>query len=200
MINDWSRSWLVLIGILLFILTPLSFDLDFGGISVTAAFAKNGNGNGNGGGGSGHGHSGDAKGASAHEQAHSAGLGHQKQDAPSAKSKGMGVSQLGRLNAAHASPNAREHAAPNSAVGRIAAYEMAVHQRQEVQLELESLVEDKSATSQQIEDAHLALEDAVQLEVETLSEAANKEVNVDVAQAVNEMLGIESLERTGSGY
>ena len=213
--NTWKRSWFVLSMILLFILAPLTFDLNSADISISAAFAKNGNGgengngggngngagNGNGGGNSaGHGHSADARGEAAHGQTHNAGLGHQKQgyteDVSAAKSKSKSVSanQLGRLNAAHASPTARAHAAPNSAVGRIAAYEAAVYQRQDVQLELESLLEDENATHQQIEDAQLAVEEAAQLEVETLSAAANKEINEDVAHAVNEMLGIESLD------
>jgi len=215
--NIWKRSWFVLSMILLFILTPLTFDLNSADISISAAFAKNGNGGGNGngngggnGGGNGnsdghgggnsagHGHSADATGEAAHGHSHAAGVGHQKQgyteDVSSAKSKSVSASQLGRLNAAHASPNARAHAAPNSAVGRIAAYEAAVYQRQDVQLELESLLEDENATHQQIEEAHFAVEEAAQLEVETLSAAANKEINEDVAQAVNEMLGIESLD------
>jgi len=42
------------------------------------------------------------------------------------------ANDLGKLNAAHASPTARAHAAPNSAVGNVAAYSRALNQAQAI--------------------------------------------------------------------
>ena len=50
---------------------------------------------------------------------------------------GVDPSELGALNAAHASLNALAHASPNSRVGRIAAYRDAVLEGQELQSELD---------------------------------------------------------------
>lgn len=50
---------------------------------------------------------------------------------------GISPSELGALNAAHASANALEHASPNSRVGRIAAYRDAVLEGRELEAELE---------------------------------------------------------------
>jgi len=49
-----------------------------------------------------------------------------KQAASSAKSIGLDTAKLGRMNAVHASATARQHAAANSTVGLIAAYEKAL--------------------------------------------------------------------------
>ena len=104
------------------------------------------------------------------------------------------ASKLGRLNAAHASATARTNAAPHSAVGRIAAYEAAVYERQEVQAQLNAVLEDENATQQQLDEALAAVAEAAQREVETLSAAANKNIDEDVMHAVNELLGIEPLD------
>lgn len=55
-----------------------------------------------------------------------------------AEELGVSPSELGALNAAHASPNALKHASPNSRVGRIAAYKTAVLEGVELQAELDA--------------------------------------------------------------
>jgi hypothetical protein len=108
-------------------ITPLGLTLTFGfalaaqPLSISASFspqvgtavANQGGGKG-GGGGSGGGHSG----GSAGNGASSASNGH--------SDNGNSASAMGRLNAAHASAAALAHAAPNSAVGRVAAYKSAL--------------------------------------------------------------------------
>ncbi len=54
-----------------------------------------------------------------------------------AEELGLSPSELGALNAAHASPNALKNASPNSRVGRIAAYRDAVLAGEELEAELE---------------------------------------------------------------
>jgi len=76
---------------------------------VSAAYAKNG---GNGGNGGGNGHSSSEHDASA--DAH---------DKTEPEDGGSNTGKLGALNAAHTSARARARANPNSAVGKIAAYE-----------------------------------------------------------------------------
>jgi hypothetical protein len=49
-----------------------------------------------------------------------------KQAAASAKNIGLDTAKLGRMNAVNASSTARQHAAANSTVGLIAAYEKAL--------------------------------------------------------------------------
>ena len=49
-----------------------------------------------------------------------------KKAASNAKSIGLDTAKLGRMNAVNASPTARQHAAPTSTVGLIAAYEKAL--------------------------------------------------------------------------
>ena len=113
------------------------------------AFAKSGNGNGGGNGngkGDGNGN-GNGGGKSAGGSSEKASGGKSAAPASSAaKSKvkkksvagelGLSPSDLGALNAAHANPNALKHAAPNSRVGRIAAYRDAVLAGEALQAEL----------------------------------------------------------------
>jgi hypothetical protein len=73
---------------------------------------------------------------------------------------------LGRLNAAHASTQALANAAPNSAVGRIAAYR--------------DVLDVKELDEAAIEDAAKAL-----------AAASNKPVTEDTVRALNGLLGIE---------
>lgn len=119
-----------------------------------AAYAKSGNGNGNGnGGGNGNGNgggkgNGSAKpGGGAVEKSTGGKASKEKSAAKSkaaAKSKkpsladelGLSPSELGALNAAHANPNALKNAAPNSRVGRIAAYRDAVLAGEELAADL----------------------------------------------------------------
>lgn len=118
------------------------------------AYAQ-GNGNGNGGGngngnGGGNGGGNSAKSGGGSVEKSSGGASTQKSGGSSkksaAKSKktsladelGLSPSELGALNAAHANPNALKHAAPNSRVGRIAAYRDAVVAGQELQADLDA--------------------------------------------------------------
>ena len=124
-----------------FAAAPVGLDYNFT-LEIESAFAK-GKGSGGKGGSKGskgskssksggHGKSGDGNGleeaggkngnAFGHEKAR--GNGHHKGHHADADENGDGVKKtaLGNLNAAHASPNAREHAAANSMVGLLAAY------------------------------------------------------------------------------
>lgn len=75
-------------------------------------------------------------------------------------------STLGSLNAANASPTAMDHASPNSVVGQIADYMDAI-----------TGTDETAPTITSIEEA-----------VEALAAISNQEVDVDVANAVNDML------------
>ena len=86
------------------------------------------------------------------------------------KDKGISASALGSLNAAHASSTARDNAAPNSRVGRIASYE-------------------DSITS--YKDSDFMDEEDLQAAAESLASAANKSIDSDVVAAVNDLLDIE---------
>ena len=127
---------------------PFAPNGDFPGFAPNAALAKGGGDNGannsggrGGGNGQGHGKGGSAPGRLISDSAgdgedgpghgHGLALGHDK-DAVSGVQGGGSIlhpenhgpisSMLGRLNAAHASPNAMEHAAAFSTVGRLATY------------------------------------------------------------------------------
>ncbi|SHJ39196.1 hypothetical protein SAMN02745165_02284 [Malonomonas rubra DSM 5091] len=178
----------------LFVLAPYSLSFDTGKLVTADAFAKGGNGNGNGngnGGGNGNG-VGNSNGHS-HGPSHGNGLGAAKESGSLGKAEKniASASKLGRLNAAHASATARANASPNSAVGRIAAYEAAVYGRMDAQSQLEALQSDPSTPQAELDAALTAVEVAVQAEMETLAAAANKDVDQDVAQAVNDLLGID---------
>jgi hypothetical protein len=95
----------------------IAFPIDYSG---DAAWAKDGGGNGKGGGagssGGNHGKSSNrGSSANAHDKS--------KVDKATVDSDDNDDGSLGALNAAHASARARERAAPNSAVGKIATYE-----------------------------------------------------------------------------
>lgn len=173
------------------IAAPLALDT-FGHSELGSAHAArggNGGGNGNGPGGGGNGPGNNGRGNA---------FGHAGRDADGGEGAGNGVghgnnlgnshgkiaSALGRLNAAHASANARAHAAPNSAVGRIAAYEEAARINAAV-----TTLNDPEATQEQIDAARAALvelgvdpdnpptpEEAATAEVEALAAAANKSI------------------------
>src|SRR5262245_43801479 len=102
----------------LFMAAPASLN---GGklVSYDAAFAaKGGNGNGNSGNGAGNGGSGAGNGASAN-------AGSNGNHGQGNNGNGKGSSELGALDAAHASSKALENAAATSRVGKIAAYKAA---------------------------------------------------------------------------
>jgi hypothetical protein len=82
------------------------------------------------------------------------------------------ASQLGSLNAAHASPVARANAAPNSRVGQIAAYEQATLAAREAETEEDMMAFEQAAA-------------------EALAAASNKNnSDADVVAAVDGLLGI----------
>ena len=117
---------------------PAVPSLDGVSLDGTAAYAKGGNGGGNAGGKGGRGGKGGKGGASIVLLTDSHGKGHTGQGNGHSKDAVSGVhvshngshpdnhgalaSLLGRLNAAHASPNALANAAEHSAVGRLANY------------------------------------------------------------------------------
>ncbi len=106
----------------------------------------NGGGHGNGGnGGSSHGQSSSNHGKSA--EAHGKSVSHETTAAVS--DVDSDANSLGALNAAHASATARKHASPNSAVGKIAAYEKS--------REAASALEDPDAQEQALDDAEAQL-------------------------------------------
>jgi len=156
---------------------PVTFDVDQGTFVDNAAFAGNSNGNngnnGNGGnagnngngGNSGNngngGNSGSEGNASADAGNSGNANGHNKGDLDGDGIEDAHASDLGRLNAAHASDKALENASENSAVGNIAGY------------------------SSDVQDGNLA--DAST----DFGEAANKTVTEAVVHAVNELLGID---------
>ncbi|WP_432696319.1 hypothetical protein ACQUQP_17485 [Marinobacterium sp. YM272] len=192
--------------------------IDFG----QQAHAKGGNSGGNGGGNGGGNAGGQGKGKG---QSAAGGLG--RSAGPGAKgAQGRGVgnnrgavaSSLGALNAAHASATARAHAAPNSRVGLIAAYERVVEDGisladdigdlsktvAELEAELKELEVDTPAYNQvsaQLAQAKAeldaktttGLEEQARVEVSALAEAANKTLSAEVVAEVNALLGIESV-------
>lgn len=143
-------------------LAPIPVHLDWAGFGAASAYAAKNGAGGAGKSGDGPGKSG---GAAGKDKAH----GSNKTAADKSEGEGASdsgddvaeVNDLGSLNAAHASDNARLHASPNSRVGRIASYEAAI-QEGDV---------DAAATS--------------------IDAAANKTVTDRVLHAVNELLGID---------
>ena len=121
---------------------------------------------------------------------------------------GAVASALGRLNAAHASPTARAHAAPHSAVGMIAAYEQAEYASRDAagkadaaeQAYQEALddpdvsEEERAGLAEAAELAAQEAREAAEVAAEALAAAANKEVTDEVVAAVNDLLGIPADE------
>ncbi|MBL8696817.1 MAG: hypothetical protein JNK67_00505 [Alphaproteobacteria bacterium] len=90
---------------------------------------------------------------------------------------------LGALNAAHASPTARANAAPNSRVGRIAAYEDAMH----VALAMpEATPAQRAAKADAIAAAR----------AQELAAAANKPISPAVVARVDSLLGLPPTDPT----
>ncbi len=148
-----------------------------------AMAAHGGNGGGNGGenggghGGAGanageHGTSGNASGAAA--GAHGANA--------AAASSGQLASALGALNAAHASPTALAHAAPNSKPGQLAAYDNAM---------LSALAMPDTTTAQVA-----ARQAAIAAARTTLAATTNKTLTPSVVQQVDLLLGLPPTDRT----
>jgi hypothetical protein len=158
----------------------------------TPVYADNGKGNGNsgngkGGNGNGNGNGGNGNSAKSEKSGGSSKSKSDKSMAKAEKSKktvkkakkkpvdeelGASPSELGALNAAHASPTALANAAPNSRVGRIAAYKAAVLEGEELagdlaekQELLESLTTPELAAAQDILDDANAKVAALELEL-----------------------------------
>lgn len=163
--------------------------MDLAPIAASSAFAKD-NGGGNGGGGNGGDRGGGrdnaARGDDRGQDRVNQGRGNDRSEtAKSDRGHGKDTGRaedankhhsvagaLGGLNAAHASPNARENASANSKVGQIAAYEKQM-------LEAQAIKDPAQRAAAQAE-ARM-----------TLERAANKPVSDDVVARVNEMLGLE---------
>lgn len=148
----------------------------------SAAYAKGGEGGGNSGGnggghgggnngGHGNGHSADADGS--HSPGHGKENGRNQGNGYGelGNNHGSVASKLGSLNAAHASQNARQHASASSMVGQIAAYEQAVEDARSLETSEERAIAEEQA-------------------VGMLADISNKDVDQEVVNAVNELLGI----------
>jgi uncharacterized membrane protein YebE (DUF533 family) len=81
---------------------------------------------------------------------------------------------LGALNAAHASPTARAHAAPNSRVGQIASYERAMRSARAIQDPVRRATAIAEARTQ-------------------LAQAGNKPLSPSVIARVDQLLGLAPL-------
>jgi hypothetical protein len=192
------------------IAAPLAIDHATPDFGMAKAWAKNGNGNGGGKGnanGNGHGNgnaNGHDKTASAKSSAGDDGSFDDDDDTASG-------SELGALNAAHASPTAFANASPNSRVGKIAAYKEAAIEAiandpavadaqadldaakaaaladnvvtAEEQAEIDSLEADLAAAK------HTAIVNDDE-SMAALDAAANKPITDRVIDTVNDMLGI----------
>lgn len=162
---------------------------------ATAALA-NGNGNGNGHGNGGGGDHGGSGGGNDHSGRDGSG----DQDGGRAS-----ASELGSLNAAHASAEALEHASPNSVPGKLARYKAGVEHEEQLRSEIEAQEAAIAALNPQSPDyqAELAA-DTAELQTlrhelweqrttdrETLESAANKPLTRAVVRTVNELLGLD---------
>jgi hypothetical protein len=189
---------------------PLAIDHATSDFGMAKAWAKNGNGNGGGhGNGNGNGHgNGNANG---HDKTASAKSDVGDDDSFDDGDDTASASELGALNAAHASPTALANASPNSRVGKIAAYKEAA---------IEAIANDPAVADAQADlDAAkaAALADSVvtadeQAEIDALEAdldaakhaaivnddesmaaldaAANKPITDRVIDTVNDLLGI----------
>ena len=212
------KSWAIISLALTFVVIPVTVDLTSQTVLLQPVYAKGGGGGnggggnggggnggngggGNGGNGGGNGNSGghggghsSAEGVDAgtagHGHSNGLGRGHGKHDDDTGTGLGHShssvSSKLGRLNAAHASPTARLNAAPHSTVGRIATYEEAINATLAAQ---QAFQEDP--TNQALLDTYQM---AYMDQEEALAAAANKDVDEEVAEAVNGLLGIETPE------
>lgn len=145
------------------IAAPIDLDL-----TQKVAYAdRGGGGHGGGGHGGGNGHGGGQGHGGSHGTGHGHSVGHGSMashtvsGATIVDDDSTGADDLGRLNAAHASPNALAHAAPNSTVGRIASY-------------LDSVLAGDTESA-----------------AGAVSGAANKSVTDRALHALNELLGID---------
>jgi hypothetical protein len=93
-------------------------------------------------------------------------------DRARADARGKAANELGNLNAAHASANARANASPNSMVGRIATYETQMHNALAIQ--------DPVARNAAITNAR-----------EQLAQSANKSLTPSAVARVDGLLGIQ---------
>jgi hypothetical protein len=179
----------VYIGVFAF--APLSFNSDDGILSYHAAYAKGGNGGGN---SNSSGKSSDSAGVSAKSNGNPYGYANDGLGS----TRGSFASELGRLNAAHASENALAHASANSVVGALAQYKTAaqttIQLTQELQAyeaniaDLNHLTPEQQAT---VDQYNANIEASMQKEADTLATAANKQVTDEVVTATRSLLDIQ---------
>jgi hypothetical protein len=179
------------------VLAPLTLPSRIGSIGNTAMAAAGGNGggssgNGNGGNGnSGNGNSGNGNSSSSNAGgSHGGGSGTNSNGNGAHGVGGPGLanshsiaSALGALNASHASPTALSHAAPNSQVGKIAAYDKA----------MVAAINMPSATPAQIAARQAAIADARSTQ---LAAASNKSLTPAVVAQVDKNLGLPAVDPT----
>ena len=125
---------------------------DIDGFSLVSTAQAKGGGNGNGGGHGNGGNGGSSHGQSSSDHGKSAdadGKSVSHETTAAVSENDADASSLGALNAAHASATARAHANPNSAVGKIAAYEK--------NREAASALEDPDSQEQALDDAEAQL-------------------------------------------
>jgi type II secretory pathway component HofQ len=192
---------------------PLTIDHAASDFGMAKVWAKNGNGNGGGhGNGNGNGHgNGNANGHDKTANAKSGGSNDSDDDADVEDDDTASASELGSLNAAHASPTALANASPNSRVGKIAAYKEAALDAMandptvaDAQADLDAAKAAAVADSVVTADEQAQI-DALEGELDAakhaaivgddesmaaLDAAANKPVTDRVIDTVNDMLGI----------
>ena len=144
---------------------PIGVDLAGHHLGTTAAWAKGGN--------------------SGNDHAHHGGVGGDPGDNLQLGSDPVSASSLGALNGAHASPNARTHAAPNSRVGRIATYAKVVQAENAL-----AINPNDAAAKAYLSSVGLLGVPAHTAEQMALKRAANKPISDQIMDAVNKLLGL----------
>ena len=96
---------------------------------------------------------------------------------PASTGQGLAANELGKLNAAHASPVALEHAAPGSTVGIIATYQAQMNDALDLMNPMDQ-------------------EAAIIAAREQLAAASNKQLTPDAVSRIDEMLGIMGADPT----
>jgi hypothetical protein len=155
-----------MLGVLAMVLGPVPAAL-FPMAGLDSAHAENSKSNGNDSGG-GNGKSSASHGNSAATHSASGNSATKVAGATTANTKGALASELKGLNAVMANPNALEHAAPNSQVGRIAAYRDAA----EITIEAQAALDEAEAALEGM-DAPTRSVDEIEAEIAALDPAAD---------------------------
>jgi hypothetical protein len=191
---------------------PLAIDPATSDLGMAKAWAKNGNGNG-GGHGNGNGNGGGHGNANANGHDKTASAKSDVGDDDSFDDEDASASELGSLNAAHASPTALANASPNSRVGKIAAYKEAALEAiandpdvAQAQTDLDAAKAAALTNDGVIDATEQAQIDALEADLKAaehaaivndedsmaaLDAAANKPITDRVIDTVNDMLGID---------